>query len=157
MYFLWISEQTAIIPLNSINWLVFVTEIDCVYCTIRTECLTIIYVTFYLEMLRPWHRRLIAGLSPRRPRFDDRSIHVRCVIDKVALGRGFLRVFLFLLSVSFHECLSICCSYQNERAKFGNVAKINYLSKIRDHYIEMLYDFFFYRQLFRNIKSNVWL
>jgi DNA-directed RNA polymerase subunit RPC12/RpoP len=34
--FLWISEQTAIISLYSINWLVFITETECVYCAVRT-------------------------------------------------------------------------------------------------------------------------
>jgi hypothetical protein len=37
MCFVWISEQTAIISLYSINWLVFVTETECVYCAVRTE------------------------------------------------------------------------------------------------------------------------
>jgi hypothetical protein len=135
--FLWISEQTAIISLYSINWLGFVTETECVYCAVRTERLTVVHITVHLEMVRPWLRRLIAGLLPRRPGFDHRSIHVRCVMDKVALERGFLGVFLFSLSVSFHECLYMCCSYQNERAKFGNVS-----SKIREHYTEMHYDVF---------------
>jgi hypothetical protein len=31
MCFIWISEQTAIISLYSINWLVFITETECVY------------------------------------------------------------------------------------------------------------------------------
>ena len=34
--FLWISEQTAIISLYNINWLVFITETECVYCAVRT-------------------------------------------------------------------------------------------------------------------------
>jgi hypothetical protein len=38
MCFVWISEQTAIISLYSVNWLVFVTETECVYCAVRTEC-----------------------------------------------------------------------------------------------------------------------
>ena len=29
MYFVWISEQTAIISLYSINWLVFMTDGEC--------------------------------------------------------------------------------------------------------------------------------
>jgi hypothetical protein len=32
-----ISEQTAIISLYSINWLVFITETECVYCAVRAE------------------------------------------------------------------------------------------------------------------------
>jgi len=36
MCFVCISEQTAIISLHSINWLVFITETECVYCAVRT-------------------------------------------------------------------------------------------------------------------------
>jgi hypothetical protein len=39
MCFVWISEQTVIISLYRINWLVFITETECVYCSVRTECL----------------------------------------------------------------------------------------------------------------------
>ena len=44
MCFLWISEQTAIISLYSINWLVFSNQEESVYCAVRTECLYIIQV-----------------------------------------------------------------------------------------------------------------
>jgi hypothetical protein len=36
MCFVWIWEQTAIISLYSINWLVFITEMECVYCVVRS-------------------------------------------------------------------------------------------------------------------------
>ena len=39
MCFVWIWEQTAIISLHSINWLVCITETECVYCAVRTEFL----------------------------------------------------------------------------------------------------------------------
>jgi len=35
--FVWIWEQTAIISLYSINWLVFITETESVYCAVRAE------------------------------------------------------------------------------------------------------------------------
>ena len=37
MCFVWIWEQTAIISLYSINWLVCITETECVYCAVRTD------------------------------------------------------------------------------------------------------------------------
>jgi len=40
--FAWISEQTTIISLYNINWLVFVTEKECVYCAVRTESLNVV-------------------------------------------------------------------------------------------------------------------
>ena len=40
--FVWIWEQTAIISLYSINWLVCITETECVYCAVRNGSLYII-------------------------------------------------------------------------------------------------------------------
>jgi len=37
MCFVWISEQTAIISLYNINWLVYITEMESVYCAVRTQ------------------------------------------------------------------------------------------------------------------------
>ena len=49
MCFVWISEQTAIISLYSNNWLVFITETECVYCAVRTEFWNIIHTTFQAQ------------------------------------------------------------------------------------------------------------
>ena len=46
MCFVWISEQTAIISLYSINWLVFIAETECVYCAVRTGSLYTASLTF---------------------------------------------------------------------------------------------------------------
>jgi hypothetical protein len=49
----------------------------------------------------PWLRRLVAGLSPRRPGFNPGSVHMGFVVDKVALGQVFLpRTSVF--SCQFH-------------------------------------------------------
>jgi hypothetical protein len=53
---------------------------------------------------QPWLKRLIAGLSPRRPGFAPGSVRVRFVVDKVALGQVSLQVLRFPLSISFHHC-----------------------------------------------------
>jgi len=42
MCFVWISEQTAIISLYNINWLVCITETESVYSVVRTGSLYII-------------------------------------------------------------------------------------------------------------------
>ena len=44
MCFVWISEQTAIISLYNINWLIVITETECVYCAVRTGYLVIMVV-----------------------------------------------------------------------------------------------------------------
>ena len=44
--FVWIWEQTVIISLYSINWLVFITETEIVYCAVRTGHLYTARLTF---------------------------------------------------------------------------------------------------------------
>jgi hypothetical protein len=52
----------------------------------------------------PWLRRLVAGLSLRRPGFHSSSANVRFMVDRVALGQVFLRV-LRLSLVSVISCV----------------------------------------------------
>jgi hypothetical protein len=54
--FVWIWEQTAIISLYSINWLVFITETECVYCTVRSAH------TVYLCFVWIWEQTAIISL-----------------------------------------------------------------------------------------------
>ena len=49
MCFVWISEQTAIISLYNINWLVFIAETECVFCEVRTGYLNVIQDKLSLE------------------------------------------------------------------------------------------------------------
>jgi len=53
MCFVWISEQTAIISLYDINWLVFITETECIYCAVRTGSL--IHIRLSLSRFWPCH------------------------------------------------------------------------------------------------------
>jgi hypothetical protein len=46
MCFVWISEQAATMSLYIINWRVFITEKECVYCAIRTGSLTFWHRSF---------------------------------------------------------------------------------------------------------------
>jgi hypothetical protein len=43
----------------------------------------------------PWLRRLVAGLSPRRPGFDPRPIHMSFAVEKVPLRQILLLVLRF--------------------------------------------------------------
>jgi hypothetical protein len=49
MCFVWISEQTAIIFLYNINWLVFITVVESVYSAVRTDSL---YKVDYVKSLK---------------------------------------------------------------------------------------------------------
>jgi hypothetical protein len=59
MCFVWIWEQTAIISLYSINWLVFITETECVYCAMRAETLHKIHISFSLQRVNIFHMKLV--------------------------------------------------------------------------------------------------
>jgi hypothetical protein len=84
--FVWIWEQTAIISLHSINWLVFITETECVYYAVRIEYLNVIQVYMRIRGLSPVSHREEAGLVP---------VHVRIVVDKVALQQVVYQIFGF--------------------------------------------------------------
>jgi len=123
MCFVWIWEQTAIISLHSINWLVFVTETERVYCAVRTGPIYMcvcVYIYIYTHMCVcvcvyiyimltlvckavPHFRRSVAGLSRLRSGFDPSTVHMRFVVNKMTLGEVLLPAFLFPLSVSFHQ------------------------------------------------------
>jgi hypothetical protein len=53
----------------------------------------------YLKSVPAVLRRLVAGFPPLRPGFKPRSCYVRYMVDKVALGAGFLRVLRFPLPI----------------------------------------------------------
>ena len=52
MCFVWISEQTAIISLYNINWLVCITDRESVYCAVRTGSSDIIQVILSLWRIK---------------------------------------------------------------------------------------------------------
>ena len=71
--------------------------------------------------------RLAVGLSPRRPVFDPGPVHVRFMVDKVALGQGFLWVLRFChvdnIPPMLRTYLDINTAYsdqKDERANPGN-------------------------------------
>ena len=91
MCFVWIWEQTAIISLYRIDWLVFITETECVYCAVYTEYLNTTEANLSIY-------------STKRPVFDPRLVRVRFVVYKLALGQIlFSEYFRFTLSVSFRQ------------------------------------------------------
>jgi len=52
MCFVWIREQTAIISLYSIDWLVFITETECVYYAVQTGSLNTTEVNIILDSFK---------------------------------------------------------------------------------------------------------
>jgi hypothetical protein len=104
MCFVWISEQTAIISLYSINWLVFITETECVYCAVRAEIHTT-GVSWFLSAV-PWVKsyyknRLMVGDPGSIP---GKSLLCDLCWTKWHRYRFCSEYFGFPLPSTFHQC-----------------------------------------------------
>jgi hypothetical protein len=82
MCFVWISEQTAIVSLYSINWLVFITETECL---LRgTSWVTISYVT---RSKARWLLYIPPGLTSTNPTLCPHSVFMCfvCISEQTAI------------------------------------------------------------------------
>ena len=145
MCFVWISKQTEIISLYNINWLVFITETECVYCAVRNECFNVIQINLSRRPLR------------MRARVWSRPVHVRFMVDRVALGQVSIRVLRFppvsIIPPMLRIYLSTCCFYQKDRrAKPGSLPNSNARQKTRRSWIEKYFDLAF--KVFRSLRSQ---
>lgn len=68
--------------------MVFLMEVNCVLGEVGNEFLYT-GVSYIVSFVVPLLRRLVGGLSARRPVFDSRSVHVRLIMVKVALVQVF--------------------------------------------------------------------
>jgi hypothetical protein len=87
----------------------------------------------------PWLRRLVADLSPRRTVSVPRSVHVRFVVQEVALGQVSPSTSVFP-SASLHQCSTLIFIYtlllsDGQRAKPLHLPKSNSLLEIGEHWI----------------------
>ena len=104
MCFVWIWEQTSIISLYSINWLVCITETECVYCAVRTGYLNIIWVICFIWI---WEQTAIISLY---------SINwLVCITERecvyCAVRTGYLKIF--------RSVLCIWCRVSGQRSVSG--------------------------------------
>jgi hypothetical protein len=104
MCFLWISERTAIISLYSINWLVFITETESVYCAVRTGSVNILEVNLFSFLVR--------------------TVHIRLEVNEAALGQVFLPVLWCTIPPMLHT------HQTDKRAKPVNLPKGYTLSEL---------------------------
>jgi len=125
MCFVWISEQTAIISLYSINWLVFITETECVYCAVRTGS---IYNSGLKKNLRSAHTVflcVLCGSENKQRLFPYTTVTGWfCNRDGVCLLRGTDWVFIYNSGLnknlrSAHTLyLRVLCGSQNKQPLF---------------------------------------
>ena len=91
MCFIWISELTAIISLYSINWMVFIREMESVYCVVRAESV------YAFQGILAQHGRAVYQVVSGRPITAEAWVRsqLRFVVEKVAQRQVFLRILWF--------------------------------------------------------------
>ena len=84
---MWISDQTAIFALYIINWLVFITVVESVYCAVRTDSL---YKADYVSSLKGLRSKMSLYGKIQNPRLpQDKTKHKG--------QQSFLTVFNYIL------------------------------------------------------------
>ena len=130
MCFVWISEQTAIISLYSINWLVCTAETKCVYCAVRTGSLNKNQVTQVFNCL--------GCQLPASHRGGPISIQgqsmwnlwwTKLYLDGFAPGTSNFPRQYHCINVPFKSALACCCYQASKRAKPGNLPESKALRK----------------------------
>jgi len=145
--FVWIPEQTMIIPLYNINWLVFIPEMKCVYCKVQANSVTIIRVYFHLYTWRQslwnfwcrewhWNRFFTESIS-----FPWKSTHKCCTLISMHMLQTY--IYIFIQGSIIRKRWIECCSYQAGKwTKPGNLAKSSATLEIRDNWTEIYFHCF---------------
>ena len=115
MSFVWIWEQTAIISLYNINWLVFITEMGCVYCAVRTGYLHTIQVNLTCDK---WQQPFKAQWSLYVPPHSTilRSPHTAVFMCSVWISEQTAIISLYSINwlVCITEAVCVYCAVRTE-------------------------------------------
>ena len=122
MCFVWIWEQTAIISLYSINWLVFITETECVYSAVRTWSLYII-----LRFAHTVYLCVLCGSENKQRLFPYTAVTDSfCNRDRVCLVRGTDWIFIYNSTFCPHSVF-MCFVWIWEQTAIISLYSINWL------------------------------
>jgi len=135
MCFVWIWEQTAIISLYSINWLVFITETECVYCAVRTgplytASLTFSNSTFYphsVFMCFVWIWEQTAIISLYSINWLVFITETECVYCAVRTGSLYTASLTFSNSTFCPHSVFMCFVWISEQTAIISLYSINWL------------------------------
>jgi len=120
MCFVWIWEQTAIISLYSINWLVCITETECVYCAVRTGSLYIIQVMCFV-----WIWEQTAFISLYSINWLVCITETECVYCAVRTGSLYIiQVMCFVWILERAAVISVYCVLHTVYTKLYNFVVI---------------------------------
>ena len=125
MRFVWIWEKTAIISLYNINWLVFITETESVYCAVRTGFSNKIHVNIFFIDRGMAQTVISQPVTPHFPKAPHTSSSTRCYNqeDKGAKP-GNLKIAMF-----FSEIVERCIENNFQFSSLQQVAPILLLVK----------------------------
>jgi hypothetical protein len=74
-------------------------QTEYILCEGDTVFLYIIDINMIFQKAVAWFRRIVTTLSLRRSRFNPGPVHVRFVVDELALGQVLLPVLRFPVSI----------------------------------------------------------
>ena len=144
MCFVWIWEQTAIISLYNINWLVFITKTECVYCAVWTGSVCVLDQT-----------SLCLQLCMCQIYFLSRLCSFAC------RGLYFWRTALYISSCQWkhfeqmqrasYDCL--CCLYRLTQNEINISASLTHLVT---NYRLLSLEKDIWRHVFRHFSSLSW-
>jgi hypothetical protein len=134
--FVWISEQTAIISLYNINWLVFITEMKCVYCAVRAESSYTISLTFTNSTFCP-HCMCFVWISEQTAIVFLYNINwlvfiteMKCVYCAVRAESSYTTSLTFTNSTFCPHCM--CFVWISEQTAIISLYSINWLVCINE-------------------------
>ena len=140
MCFVWIWEQTAIISLYSINWLVCITETQSVYCAVRAGSLNAVWIWRSRQQRTPKKPESLFTLQLKREEqeFFNSSLSAR---NKQMFTKGFLFVLKGSQSsmkiLKGFSCSKIVMFTVEDSSKFltrhGSVIALPLLSSSQPH------------------------
>ena len=127
---LWIWEQTAIISLYSINWLVCITETECVYCAVRNGSLYIIlrsaHTAVFMSFVWIWEQTAIISLY---------SINwLVCITETKSVYCAVRSGSLYIILHSAHTAVFMCFVWIWEQTEIISLYSINHLALEMDIY-----------------------
>jgi len=130
----WISKQTTIISPCIINWLVFITETEYVYCEVRTGSkYNSTFCPHSVFMCFVWIWEQTVNVSLYSINWLVFITEAECVYCAVRTGYH-LDGFAFVLGIHLYS-FSWCYSQKVKRAKSENFPKVSVLSEIGDQVV----------------------
>jgi hypothetical protein len=116
--FVWISEQTAIISVYNISWLVCITETECVYCAVRTEFMCFVWISEQTAIISLYNTNWLVCITETE--------YVYCAVRTVFMWISEQTAILTLNNINWLVCITETeCVYCAVRTESLNIIQVN--------------------------------